>query len=50
MLDELKNAYKLVQYGLKIKAQLGFAVLFVYLAVFSLISFVFSLTFIASAR
>ena len=33
MLDELKNAYKLVQYGLKIKMQLGMAVLFVVLGI-----------------
>ncbi len=33
MLDELKNAYKLVQYGLKIKTQLGFAVLFVLIGI-----------------
>ena len=28
MLSELKNAYKLVQYGLSLKKQLGFAALF----------------------
>ena len=28
MLDELKNAYKIVGYGLKIKTQLGLAAMF----------------------